>query len=472
MKARYFVLGLVAALVPIGPAASALAQSAAAVSGQVLTGQAAYGDWRHDAPGTPRRLTPADMPAPYASRSASNTPSLVDPPAGALPKVPAGYSVAPFVTALENPRMVRVAPNGDIFVAETTPGRIRILRAADGAARPDRNEVFARGLDEPFGIAFYPQGPAPKWVYVATINSVVRFAYTPGDLTAAGPPQTVVDRISSTVGYHTTRDVQFSRDGTQMLVSVGSGSNVAQGMPAHDPDWIRQWDARTLPGAAWGGETDRADVLAFDPDGHDRHVFAAGLRNCVALAVHPRTGDLWCATNERDGLGDNLVPDYVTRVRAGAFYGWPWFYIGANQDPRHAGERADLASRTTIPDVLIQPHSAPLGMTFYRPVPGGAATFPSDTDGDAFVALHGSWNRSKRTGYKLVRLRLHDGVPDGNYEDFMTGFVADDDNVWGRPVGVAEAHDGALLVTEDGNGTIWRVAHSSGHQPAGSGNLP
>lgn len=472
MNARNPALELVAILLLVASVPTALAQAPAGPPGQVLTGQAAYGDWRHDAPGIRRRLTPGDMPAPYASRSASNTPSVVDPPAGALPKVPAGYSVAPFVTGLENPRMVRVAPNGDVFVAETTPGRIRILRAADGATHPVRDEVFAHGLDGPFGIAFYPQGPDPKWVYVATINSVVRFAYTSGDLKAAGPAQTVVDRISSTVGYHTTRDVQFSRDGRQMLVSVGSGSNDAQSMEAHDPAWIHQWEANTLPGAAWGGETDRADVLAFDPDGQNRHVFATGIRNCAALAIHPRTGDLWCATNERDGLGDNLVPDYVTRVHPGAFYGWPWLYIGANQDPRHAGERADLASHVTIPDVLIQPHSAPLGLAFYRPPPAGVATFPSDADGDAFVALHGSWNRSKRTGYKIVRLRLHDGVADGTYEDFMTGFVVDDDSVWGRPVGVAVAHDGALLVTEDGNGTIWRVAYDGARKGAVSGKAP
>lgn len=469
MNPRAVALVSVLILLLYGPASSVSAQSPDAPP---LAGQAAYADWRHDAPGTRHRLTPADMPAPYASRSASNTPSVVDPPADAMPKVPAGYSVGPFITGLENPRMVRVAPNGDIFVAETTPGRIRILRAADGALHPDRNEVFARGLDEPFGIAFYPQGPDPKWVYVATINSVVRFPYTSGDLKAASQPQTIVDRISSTIGYHTTRDVQFSRDGKQMLVSVGSGSNVAQGMATHDPAWIRQWETKTLLGAAWGGETDRADVLAFDTDGRNRHIFATGIRNCVALAVHPRTGDPWCATNERDGLGDNLVPDYVTRVRAGAFYGWPWFYIGANQDPRHPGERADLAPHVMIPDVLIQPHSAPLGLTFYQAVAGGPAAFPSDVDGDAFVALHGSWNRSKRTGYKVVRLRLHDGIPDGNYEDFMTGFVVDDDSVWGRPVGVAVAHDGALLVTEDGNGTIWRVAHDTGRRTAGPGKAP
>jgi glucose/arabinose dehydrogenase len=187
--------------------------------------------------------------------------------------------------------------------------------------------------------------------------------------------------------------------------------------------------------------------------------FATGLRNCVALAVQPRGGALWCATNESDGLGDDLPPDYATRVGEGKFYGWPWYYIGDHQDPRHKGERPDLAGKVTIPDVLLQPHSAPLGIAFYD-APGIAVSgFPDSYRGDAFVALHGSWNRSKRTGYKIVRLLLKDGVPSGTYEDFLTGFVTDDDTVWGRPVGIAVARDGALLVSEDGNGTIWRIAY-------------
>jgi hypothetical protein len=183
-------------------------------------------------------------------------------------------------------------------------------------------------------------------------------------------------------------------------------------------------------------------------------MFATGIRNCVGLAVHPTTGDLYCSTNERDGLGDNLVPDYVTRVREGAFYGWPWFYIGSNEDPRHVGERADLKGKATIPDVLLQAHSASLGLTFYT-----GHQFPAEYSGDGFAVEHGSWNRSKRTGYKVIRIRLKDGVPTGEYEDFITGFVVNDNDVWGRPVGVAVAHDGALLVSEDGNGTIWRVTH-------------
>ena len=462
---------LAAALAIAGPPPSRAQQSGAQQSGtqqsrgagqDVLTGPAAYGDWRQDRPGRRRRLTAADMPAPYASRSASNTPSVVDPPPGAMPRVPEFYAVQRFAAGLDGPRLLRVAPNGDIFVAETTAGRIRVLRAADGAWHADRDAVFARGLDGPFGIAFYPNGANPQWVYVATNNAVVRYPYRSGDLEPAGPPETVVARLATTTGDHTTRDVQFSRDGRRMFVSVGSGSNAAQGMARRDPEQIGQWEARTLHGAAWDGEADRADVLVFDPDGGNRRIFAAGIRNCAGLAVHPTTGDLWCSTNERDGLGDNLVPDYLTRVRDGAFYGWPWYYVGAHEDPRHAGERPDLAGRVTVPDVLLQPHSAPLEMTFYDPPAGGVAAFPADVDGDAFAALHGSWNRAARTGYKLVRLRLRDGVPTGGYEDFMTGFVIDDDSVWGRPVGVAVAHDGALLVSEDGNGTLWRIAYVGG----------
>ncbi len=219
-----------------------------------------------------------------------------------------------------------------------------------------------------------------------------------------------------------------------MLVSVGSDSNVGE---AHGNLCRRRWNAvdgsQKMPlGASWGDETARADVLAFDPDGKNRALFATGIRNCVGLAVHPSTGDLYCSTNERDGLGDNLVPDYVTRVQEGAFYGWPWFYIGDNQDPRHAGARADLKGKITVPDVLIQPHSASLGLTFYN---GDA--FPAEYRGDGFAAEHGSWNRSKRTGYKVIRIRLKDGVPTGEYEDFVTGFVVNDSEVWGRPVGVA-----------------------------------
>jgi glucose/arabinose dehydrogenase len=231
-----------------------------------------------------------------------------------------------------------------------------------------------------------------------------------------------------------------------MFVSVGSSSNIARDINGPPPEGAAL-------GAAWKENTDRADVLAFAPDGSNRRVYATGLRNCSAEAIQPGTGALWCAVNERDGLGDNLPPDYVTSVRQGAFYGWPWYYIGGHPDPRLDGARADLASDVTVPDVLIQPHSAPLGVTFYE-----SGQFPADYRGDAFVALHGSWNRAQRTGYKVVRVRFREGRPTGVYEDFMTGLVASDDAVWARPVGVTVMQDGSLLVSEDANGTIWRVA--------------
>ncbi len=422
----------------------------------LLAGSAAFGDWRADAPGVRRKIAPADLPAPYASGSASRGPSVVAAPRGALPKAPPGFTVMRFAEGLETPRVLRIAPNGDVFIAESGAGRIRVMRAADGAARPERNEIFADDLDGPFGIAFYPPGAAPQWVYVATTASVVRFPYASGDLRARGPAQIVVRRLPD--GGHWTRDVVFSPDGRRMFVSVGSASNDAQGLPRKSQAELRLWDTAHGLGAAWGEEEDRADVLSFDPAGGGRRIFATGLRNCVGLAVEPQTGALWCSTNERDGLGDNLPPDFVTRVREGGFYGWPWYYIGEHEDPRHRGERPDLRGKITVPDVLIQPHSAPLAMTFYD-AKSGEARFPEEYRGDAFVAAHGSWNRSKRTGYKVVRIRLRDGAPTGEYDDFLTGFVLDDNRVWGRPVGVAVAHDGALLVSEDGNGTIWRVAY-------------
>jgi glucose/arabinose dehydrogenase len=199
----------------------------------------------------------------------------------------------------------------------------------------------------------------------------------------------------------------------------------------------------------------------MDPLGHGKRVWAAGIRNCVSLAVQPTTSALWCATNERDLLGDNLPPDYVTRVRQGGFYGWPWYYIGAHEDPRLKGERPDLAGKAIVPDVLFQPHSAPLGLTFYT-ARSGVAAFPAEYRGDAFVGLHGSWNRASRTGYKVVRVIIKNGVPTGAYEDFLTGFVVDKDGVWGRPVGVTVAHDGALLVTDDASNIVWRIAYDRG----------
>ena len=431
---------------------SGAARPAFAENGPALVGAAAYGDWRSDAPGVRRKLTPADMPAPLASPPAANPSRLALRPAHAMPKAPPGFTVSLFARDLTQPRVVRVAPNGDIFVAESAAGRVRVLRADDSSVL-STSEIFADNLNRPFGIAFYPPGQNPAYVYVATNTNVVRFPYHRGDLQASAPPEIVVPSLPGRPG-HWTRDIVFSPDGETMFVSVGSGSNVAEEMRPLPDAQLASFEASHVLGAAWGAEESRADVLAFNPDGSHMRVFADGIRNCSGLTIQPENAGLWCVVNERDIMGDDLPPEYATEVKEGGFYGWPWYYIGANEDPRHKGERTDLAGKVTVPDVLIQPHSAPLGVTFYE-----AAQFPSDYKGDAFVALHGSWNRAKRTGYKVVRLIFKDGKPTGEYEDFLVGFVADDASVWGRPVGVAVAHDGSLLVTDDGGGVIWRVAY-------------
>lgn len=407
-------------------------------TGTVLTGEAALGDWTTDAPGVRRRITTADLPKPYETRSVDNGPRLVARPADAWPKVPAGFKVEEFAAGLSNPRVIRTAPNGDIFVAESRPGRIRVMRAADGAGAPSSNEIFAAGLNRPFGIAFYPPGPNPKYVYVANTGEVLRFAYRNGDLKASGKPEVIVPDIPGggqlRGGGHWTRDIVFSKDGKKMYVSVGSYSNVYE-----NPN---------------ENEERRAAILEYNPDGTGYRMYASGIRNAVGIAVEPRTGALWASVNERDGLGDNLVPDYVTRVKDGGFYGWPWFYLGGNQDPRHPGKHPELRSKVIVPDVLLQSHTASLAMTFYN-----GRQFPQQYSGDAFASQHGSWNRSRRTGYKVIRIPLRNGAAIGEYEDFMTGFVTPEGNVWGRPVGVAVARDGALLVTDDGSNTVWRVSY-------------
>jgi len=326
---------------PVGIAMAAVVGIAAGAglgqSTQLLTGAAAHGDWRSDAPGVRRKVTPADMPPPYATPSANRHPSIVARPPGARPKAPPGFAVELFASGLDNPRLLRVAPSGDIFVAESRTGSRLVLRATNDAAMPEIH-TFAEGLDRPFGIAFWPPGANPRYVYVANTDAVVRFPYRPGDLQPTGPAETLV--AGSPRGGRWTRDVVLSQDGTRMFASVGSRSN----------------DAERSIGALWDSEEERADVLVFTPEGKDERIFAAGLRNCVGMALRRATGELWCSTNERDGLGDDLPPDYVTRVREGASFGWPWFYIGGNEDPRHPGEQPDLRGRVTVPDVLLQPH--------------------------------------------------------------------------------------------------------------------
>ncbi len=449
---------LIAFLATLRPAAPAEPRENPASLKRVTTA----GDWQNDHPGMRHRIRLEELPAPFATRSAGNAPRTVDRPAGAALSVPAGFQVKLFSSNLSGPRLLRAAPNGDIFIAETRRGRLHVLRAADGADTPAEDSVFAENLEGPFGIAFYPLGGNPQWVYVGNLNSVVRFPYRNGDLKARGPAETIVPLLADSTGGHTTRDVVFSLDGRRMFISVGSGSNVAEGMATKSPAQIREWEASHAVGSAWGYEANRADVLVTDPDGGQHpQIFAAGIRNAVGLAVQPLTGLLWVSTNERDALGDDLVPDYISHIEAGAFYGWPWYYMGSNEDPRHPGERPDLSGHVTVPDVPVQSHSATLEMTFYPAGASGPAAFPEEYHGDIFAAFHGSWNRTGRTGSKVVRVLLKNGVPTGEYEDFLTGFVVDDGHVWGRPVGVAVARDGALLVTEDANDTLWRISYSA-----------
>ncbi|MGN6550441.1 MAG: PQQ-dependent sugar dehydrogenase [Pararhizobium sp.] len=431
------------------------ATAAFAADGEpVVAGRAAFGSWEQNEPGRTRLIRPSDLPKPNATRSVSNSPGLFPRPRGAMPKVMPGFQVSVFASGLSQPRVISVAPNGDVFVADSGAGEIDVYRMGDGG-KAVKKGVFASGLDQPYGIAFYPPGPSPTHVYVANTGSVVRYPYRSGDMKASAKAETIVAELPT--GYHWTRGLAFSRDGRTLFVSVGSGSNVARDtMKRKAP---KGFISDNPKGAAWGGERWRADVIAFDPDGGNRRIFATGLRNCSGLALQPGTGALWCVVNERDELGDNLPPDYATRVEKDAFYGWPWYYIGSHPDPRWASApRDDLKGDVRVPDVLFQAHSAPLGIGFYT-----GTAFPKDYRGDAFVAMHGSWNRDHRTGYKVVRLIFKDGKPTGAYQDFMTGFVTrNGEGVWGRPVDVTMAGDGSLLVSDDASGTIWRVSAAAG----------
>jgi glucose/arabinose dehydrogenase len=397
----------------------------------VLTGQDAFADSLSLKPGRARKIVPADLPKPFATESARVSP-LVPRPEGAMPVAPAGFKVELFLTGLTNPRQIRMAPNGDLFFTETNAGQIKILRGnKDG--KPEEVSVFATGLPGAFGIAFYPLGANPQWLYVGNTQSLVRIPYKNGDLKATGPAETLVEGIPR--GGHSTRDVVFSKDGKRLFLAVGSGSNV------DDPD-------------DHPNEFHRANILEYTPEGKFVAVYASGIRNPVGLGVNPSTGELWCSVNERDALGDNLVPDYITHVKEGGFYGWPWYYMGANQDPRHAGKHPELKDKVIVPDVLMQPHNASLGLTFYE-----GTQFPPEYRGDLFAAEHGSWNRSRRAGLEVVRVPLDNGHSSGVYQDFLTGFTNAEGTAWGRPVGVAIAKDGSMYVTDDGSKSIWRVSY-------------
>jgi glucose/arabinose dehydrogenase len=470
-------------------AAPLLIPSHAHAQQQPVTGKAAFADWTQQKPGVLRKITVADLPEPDAAEAVDNGPTVVPRPENAWPIAPAGFKVTLYAggdstpmqraddrrqtTALTQgtfvmPRLIRTAPNGDLFLADSQAGIVFVLRGTGPDGKAQTISQFATGLDHPFGIAFYP-AENPKYVYVGNATTIVRFPYHAGELKASTAPETIIPDIPGYAqlrgGGHWTRDVVFSKDGQHMLVSVGSGSNV------DDPDTHSR-------------EFHRADVLEYTPDGKFVKVYATGLRNCVGEAINPITGSLWCSTNERDNLGNNLVPDYITSVKEDGFYGWPWYYMGGHKDPRlpnpcangtgpnpnlpkpltddqaKSCQRVDLSAKVITPDILVQPHMASLQMTFYPDATNKPGSFGPAYSGVIFAAEHGSWNRARRGGYEVVMAPMRNGHATGAYEDFLTGFVTPNGEVWGRPVGVAVANDGSLFVTDDGSRSVWHVTRT------------
>lgn len=416
----------------------AIAAASPCFAATVLEGKNAFSDFHQQNPGVLHKITPADLPKPFATKGVDNGPHMVKRPEGAWPQAMPGFKVELYADGLDRPRLIRAAPNGDLFVVESESGKILVFRGVTGEGKAQSTSEFVSGLSQPFGVAFFPPGPNPKFVYVGNTDSVVRFPYKNGDTKASGKAETIVPDLPGggrlRGGGHWTRDLAFTPDGKKLFVSVGSHSNV------DDPDTHKE-------------EFHRANILEFNPDGSGIRVFASGIRNPVGIAIHPQTGELWCSVNERDMLGDNLVPDYITHVQDGGFYGWPYYYIGDNEEPRLAGKHPELKSKVLVPDVLLQPHNASLEMMFYQ-----GKQFPAEYQGSIFAAEHGSWNKAGRTGYEVIRVPMKNGKATGEYQDFLTGFVTKDGDVWGRPVGVAAAPDGSLLVTDDGSNSIWRVS--------------
>jgi glucose/arabinose dehydrogenase len=434
---------------------------------EILKGKEAMGDWKKDAPGVMRLITHDDVLAPYVSPSSSNRSITIDKPANEDLKTMEGFRVEVFAKNVDGARVIRQAPNGDIFISQSRPGNVRVgdrfefqngkisvIRPSSDGKAVEKMETFLADLKQPYGMAFYPPGPTPQWLYVAMQGQVVRYPYKNGDLKSTGTPEVIVKGLPT--GGHWTRDIGFSIDGKTLFLAVGSTSNVAVDMEDRPQDLVA-WEKEHGLGAAWGNETDRATVLAFSPDGSKRRVYATGIRNCSGLTVQPTTGVVFCATNERDLMGDNTPPDYVSSIKEGHFYGWPWIYHRDYEDNRPAGgSRPDLRGKATMPDALIQAHSAPLGVDFN---PGGM--FPAEWTGDAFAALHGSWNRALHTGYKIIRLPAKSNQLVGTYQDLVTGFATGENAVWGRPVNVKFLRDGSMLFSEDVNGTIYRVTYKS-----------
>lgn len=381
-------------------------------------------------PGERIAVKPADLPAPYATPSTANPPRAVKAPENAALQAPPGFRVSLFAEGLKDARWLAVAPSGDVFLAESSAGRVTLLRDSDGDGKADVVTVFASGFDDPHGLAV-----RPGYLYVADTDAVWRLKYEPGQTKASGKPEQVTpDGAFGGGGGHWTRNIAFSADGARFYVAIGSRGNIGE---------------EPLP---------RASVQEFAADGEPLGTFASGLRNPVGISFYPGTSDLYVVVNERDGMGDGLVPDYLTRLAPGGFYGWPYYYIGANPQPRLADKKPQLAAEVIVPDLLFRSHSAPLGLVFYD-----AEQFPEDYRGDAFVALHGSWNAAGPRGYVVARVPFEDGRPQGYYEAFLTGFWAAGEKrpeVWGRPVGLAVARDGSLLVADDVGQKIWRVSNA------------
>lgn len=392
------------------------------------------------APGT----GPSDqlqLPTPFATPSVRNNSKVIGWPAGKTPLAAPGFQVSVFAEDLDNPRQAYVLANGDVAVVEATrewPGRadrpeksanrIALFRDSNKDGRPDHREIFVSGLNMPHGML-----ALGNWFYVANTDGIVRYPYKSGQTKLEGKPAKILDLPS---GGHYTRNLIAHPSGEKIYVAVGSSSNVDEdGKDAKDPR--------------------RAAILEIKPDGSAMRVFASGLRNPVGMDWEPTTRTLWTVVNERDLLGDDLVPDYLTSVKEGAFYGWPYSYFGNNEDPRKRGERPDLVAKAVKPDYGLGAHTAALGLAFYT-----GKAFPERYRGGAFIGMHGSWNRSKMVGYKVAFVPFANGKPAGPLEDVLTGFIADEAKfeAYGRPVGVTVAPDGSLLVADDSGRKIWRVA--------------
>ena len=384
-----------------------------------------------------------NLPKPNATPSANNPPNVVAPPPDAKLVLPPGFSISTWAEGgFGRIRWAAVAPNGDVFVADSQAGKVLVLRDTDKDGKAETRFDFATELKQPFGLAFHDNA-----LFVGDTDAVLRFDYATGQTAATGAPIKIADLPGRGYREHWTRNVVVSPDGKKLYATVGSESNVSV-----------ESDSR------------RAAILQMNLDGSESRIYVSGTRNPIGLAFNPTTGALWAAVQERDGLGDDLVPDYVTQVKDGGFYGWPYAYLGPNEDPRRKGEQPELVKKAIVPDVLVQAHSAVLGLVFYT-----GTMFPAEYRGDAFVAFHGSWNRSRRTGYKVVRMHFKDGKPVGGYDDFVGGWMLDDEkpDVWGRPVGLCVLPDGSMLVVDDGQNKIWRVTYAdSPVAAAGGANAP